>query len=64
MTPLPQGDAYLSVLRQSFAAAGEGDALELHFGATPGEIFDSGDAGRSWLGVAQRLPAIASVRPA
>ena len=61
---LPAGDAYLSVLRQSFAATGEGDALELYFGATSGEIFGSGDAGRSWFGVAQRLPAIASVRPA
>jgi photosystem II stability/assembly factor-like uncharacterized protein len=61
---LPQGDAYLSILRQSFAATGEGDALELYFGATSGEIFGSGDAGRSWLSVAQRLPAIASVRPA
>ena len=61
---LPQRDAYLSVLRQSFAATGEGDALELYFGATSGEIFGSGDAGRSWFGVAQRLPAIASVRPA
>jgi photosystem II stability/assembly factor-like uncharacterized protein len=61
---LPQGDAYLSVLRQSFAATGEGTALELYFGATSGEIFGSGDAGKSWFGVAQRLPAIASVRPA
>ncbi|HEV2775054.1 MAG TPA: hypothetical protein VGV90_05645 [Solirubrobacteraceae bacterium] len=61
---LPQRGAYLSVLRQSFAATGEGDALELYFGATSGEIFGSADAGRSWFGVAQRLPAIASVRPA
>jgi photosystem II stability/assembly factor-like uncharacterized protein len=61
---LPQGHAYLSVLRQSFATTGAGDALELYFGATSGEIFGSGDAGRSWFGVAQRLPAIASVRPA
>ena len=61
---LPQGDAYLSVLRQSFAAAGEGASLELYFGATSGEIFGSDDAGASWFGVAQRLPAIASVRPA
>jgi photosystem II stability/assembly factor-like uncharacterized protein len=60
---LPQGDAYLSVLRQSFAATGAGDALELYFGATSGEIFGSGDAGRSWFGVARRLPAIASLRP-
>jgi photosystem II stability/assembly factor-like uncharacterized protein len=61
---LPRGEAYLSVLRQAFAATGEGDALELYFGATSGEIFGSGDAGKTWFGVAQRLPAIASVRPA
>jgi len=61
---LPQEDAYLSVLRQSFAATGEGPSLQLYFGATSGEIFGSGDAGATWFGVAQRLPAIASVRPA
>ncbi len=61
---LPQGNAYLSILRQSFAATGAGDSLELYFGATSGEIFGSRDAGRSWFEVARRLPAIASVRPA
>jgi hypothetical protein len=61
---LPQKDAYLSVLRQAFAATGEGPQLELYFGATSGEIFGSADAGASWFGVAQRLPAIASVRAA
>jgi hypothetical protein len=61
---LPQADAYLSVLRQAFAATGEGPQLELYFGATSGEIFGSADAGASWFGVAQRLPAIASVRAA
>jgi hypothetical protein len=59
---LPQRDAWLSVLRQSFAAAGSGPRLELYFGATSGEIFGSGDAGASWSQVASRLPAIASVR--
>ena len=61
---LPHGDAYLSVLRQAFAVTGEGAELELYFGATSGEIFGSGDAGASWSLVAQRLPAIASVRAA
>ncbi len=61
---LPQKNAYLSVLRQAFAATGEGPQLELYFGATSGEIFGSADAGASWFGVAQRLPAIASVRAA
>jgi hypothetical protein len=59
---LPQDSAWLSVLRQSFAATGSGPDLELYFGATSGEIFGSGDAGASWFGVASRLPAIASVR--
>ena len=52
------------MLRQAFAATGEGAELELYFGATSGEIFGSGDAGSSWSVVAQRLPAIASVRAA
>lgn len=59
---LPQKNAWLSVLRQSFAATGAGPSLELYFGATSGEIFGSADAGQSWFGVASRLPAIASVR--
>ncbi len=59
---LPQQNAWLSVLRQAFAATGEGPELELYFGATSGEIFGSGDAGASWFGVATRLPAIASLR--
>jgi photosystem II stability/assembly factor-like uncharacterized protein len=59
---LPRGNAWLQVLRQSFTATGAGPELELYFGATSGEVFGSGDAGRSWYGVASRLPAIASVR--
>ena len=59
---LPQQDAYLQILRQSFDRAGSGAELELYFGATSGEIFGSADAGRTWFTVAGRLPAIASVR--
>jgi photosystem II stability/assembly factor-like uncharacterized protein len=59
---LPQKDAYLSVLRQAFAAVGEGPDLELYFAATSGEIFGSADAGASWFTVARRLPTIASIR--
>jgi photosystem II stability/assembly factor-like uncharacterized protein len=59
---LPQRDAYLQVLRQSFDRAGAGDELELYFGTTSGEIFGSRDAGKRWFEVARRLPAIASVR--
>jgi photosystem II stability/assembly factor-like uncharacterized protein len=59
---LPQKDAYLAVLRLAFTGVGEGPDLELYFAATSGEIFGSGDAGASWFTLAQRLPAIASVR--
>ena len=59
---LPERDAFLQILRQSFDRCGEGDALELYFGATAGEVFGSRDAGRTWFAVASRLPAIASVR--
>jgi hypothetical protein len=59
---LPQEDAYLQVLRQAFAGTGEGPGLELYFGASSGEVFGSGDAGRTWFTVARRLPPIASVR--
>jgi photosystem II stability/assembly factor-like uncharacterized protein len=59
---LPRSNAYLQILRQSFDRTGEGEELELYFGATAGEIFGSRDAGKHWFGVASRLPAIASVR--
>ncbi len=59
---LPQHDAYLTVLRQAFGASGEGDALELYFGATSGEVFGSADAGASWFTAAPRLAPVTSVR--
>jgi photosystem II stability/assembly factor-like uncharacterized protein len=59
---LPQKDAYLTILRQAFGTGGEGDGLELYFGATSGEVFGSGDAGRTWSTVAQRLAPVTSVR--
>ena len=58
---LPSRDAYLTVLRQAFSRAGEGERLELYFGATSGELFGSGDAGASWTSVASRLPPVYSV---
>jgi hypothetical protein len=58
---LPQRNAYLTVLRQAFARAGEGPALELYFGATSGDVFGSADAGRSWFTVASSLPPVSSV---
>lgn len=58
---LPAENAYLTVLRQAFNRRGEGDGLELYFGATSGEVFGSGDAGASWSTVALRLPPVYSV---
>jgi photosystem II stability/assembly factor-like uncharacterized protein len=59
---LPQEDAYLTVLRQAFGRAGEGESLELYFGATSGDLFGSGDRGASWFTVAEHLPPVYSVR--
>jgi len=59
---LPQRDAYLTVLRQAFAWAGEGDSMQLYFGATSGELFASANAGATWWTVASRLPPVYSVR--
>ena len=59
---LPAEHAYLTVLRQAFDRAGEGDELQLYFGATSGEVFGSGDAGASWFTAAARLPPVFSVR--
>jgi hypothetical protein len=58
---LPQEHAYLTVLRGAFDSTGEGEALELYFGATSGEVFGSGDAGASWFDVATHLPPVLSV---
>ena len=59
---LPAPHAYLTVLRQAFDRAGEGDALELYFGATSGDVFGSGDAGATWTTAAGHLPPVYSVR--
>jgi photosystem II stability/assembly factor-like uncharacterized protein len=61
---LPQQDAYLTVLRQAFARAGEGQDMELYFGATSGTVFGSGDAGTSWFAAAEHLPPVFSVATA
>ena len=58
---LPQPHAYLTILREAFERKGEGDALELYFGATSGALFGSGDAGASWFEVASNLPPVHSV---
>jgi photosystem II stability/assembly factor-like uncharacterized protein len=58
---LPAEHAYLTVLRQAFSRTGEGDGLELYFGATSGELFGSPDAGATWSTLATRLPPVFSV---
>lgn len=58
---LPTEHAYLTVLRQAFSRAAEGEQLELYFGATSGELFGSGDAGATWTSVVSRLPPVYSV---
>ena len=58
---LPQEDAYMTILREAFDHVGEGEALELYFGATSGALFGSGDAGASWFDVATHLPPVFSV---
>jgi photosystem II stability/assembly factor-like uncharacterized protein len=59
---LPQENAYLTILRQALDRAGDGDALQLYFGATSGDVFASGDAGATWAAAATRLPPVYSVR--
>jgi hypothetical protein len=58
---LPAEDAYLTVLREAFAGVGEGEGLELYFGATSGAVYGSGDAGASWFEVASHLPPVHSI---
>lgn len=58
---LPQEHAYLTILRLAFDRAGEGPGLELYFGSTTGEVFGSGDAGRTWFTAAPLLPPVYSV---
>jgi hypothetical protein len=60
-TGLPQEHAYLTILREAFDWVGQGDELELYFGATSGDVFGSGDAGASWSTVATRLPPVLSI---
>ncbi|HWE33940.1 MAG TPA: hypothetical protein VG410_10675 [Solirubrobacteraceae bacterium] len=58
---LPAEHAYLTVLRQAFSHTGQGDRLQLYFGATSGDVFGSGDAGATWSSAATRLPPVFSV---
>ena len=59
---LPEQGAYLTVLRQAFGGRGEGEAMELYFGAKSGDVFGSADAGKNWFSATTRLPPVLSVR--
>jgi hypothetical protein len=61
---LPAEHAYLTVLREAFDWKGEGEALELYFGATSGAVFGSADAGATWFDAAPHLPPVLSVAAA
>jgi photosystem II stability/assembly factor-like uncharacterized protein len=58
---LPAEDAYLTVLRQAFDSVGEGDGLELYFGATSGDVYGSSDGGATWYTVATHLPPVLAI---
>ena len=60
---LPSNESFLTILRQAFAHDG-GSPLGLYFGATSGDVFGSGDAGRTWFTAATKLPPVHSVRAA
>ena len=61
---LPSENAYLTILRQAFCGEGAGKSMGLYFGATSGDVFGSGDAGKSWFTAATKLPPVHSVRAA
>jgi BNR/Asp-box repeat len=61
---LPSNDAYLTILRQAFCGEGAGPTMGLYFGATSGDVFGSGDAGKTWFTAATKLPPVHSVRAA
>ncbi len=59
---LPSENAFLTILRQAFCGEGSGSSLGLYFGATSGDVFGSGDAGKTWFTAATKLPPVHSVR--
>ena len=58
---LPSEDAYLTILREAMDWTGEGERLELYFGATSGAVFGSADGGASWFEAAADLPPVHSI---
>jgi photosystem II stability/assembly factor-like uncharacterized protein len=61
---LPSEDAYLTILRQGLTSVGEGEGLELYFGATSGAVYGSADGGATWFEVAGNLPPVLAVTAA
>jgi len=61
---LPSDNAYLTILRQAFCGEGSGSTMGLYFGATSGDVFGSGDAGKTWSTAVTNLPPVHSVRAA
>jgi hypothetical protein len=59
---LPDHEAFLTILRQAFGSTGQGDDLQLYFGATSGDVFGSADAGSTWFSAHERLAPVTSVR--
>ena len=57
---LPPQQAWWTVKRQAMCADG-GDPVGLYFGTTSGELWASGDEGRSWHCMARHLPEIYAV---
>ena len=57
---LPRAQAWFTVLRQAFAAD-DRDPVGLYFGTTSGEIWMSGNEGRSWRCLVSHLPQVHSV---
>lgn len=57
---LPQGNAYLGVLREAMAVD-QADPIGVYIGTSTGQLFGSRDEGRSWRVLADYLPGISSV---
>ena len=60
---LPQGDAYLGVLRAAMTMD-DYDSPGIYFGTSTGQLFGSVDAGESWSEISGYLPPILSVEVA
>jgi photosystem II stability/assembly factor-like uncharacterized protein len=60
---LPQHNAWLTVLRDAFAADSM-DPSGLYVGTRTGEMFASADAGESWRELARHLPPVLCVKTA